>query len=323
MAVTEQLPKERDVQVSSGEPGGEWPSVTVVIPTRDRLELLRETLSSIREHDYPGELRSIVVFDQSEADDSVASDKPGREVLAISNERTPGAAGARNTGFLAARTELVACCDDTDLWLPGKLRAQAAVLRDDPEAEFVTCGLRLFNDTMSIDRSIKRRLIGRADLLKGHLPQLHPSGFVMRRAALVDGFGLFDETIPGSYGEDYELLLRASFRTPIRNLEMVGAAIRWHKQSYFGVVKNAPTISAAAQWLLRQYPFPAAGYAHWAGKVAFAEATRGARGSGLRWAAKTMARRPFDPRAVLAVLVALGVPADFIMRQLDRAGHGI
>lgn len=314
--------------MSSGEPveepAGGWPSVTVVIPTRDRPELLRETLGAIRDHDYPGELRSIVVFDQSEPDDGVASDKPGREVLAIANERTPGAAGARNTGFLAARTELVACCDDTDLWLPGKLRAQAAVLRDDPEAEFVTCGLRLFNDTMSIDRSLKRGLVRRADLLKGHLPQLHPSGFVVRRAAMVDGFGLFDETIPGSYGEDYELLLRASARTPIRNLQMVGVKIRWHKQSYFGVVKNAPTISAAGQWLLRRYPeFTAAGYAHWAGKVAFAEATRGARGSGLRWAAKTMARRPLDPRAVLSILVALGVPAEFIMRRLDRAGHGI
>ncbi|HEU5160527.1 MAG TPA: glycosyltransferase family 2 protein [Streptosporangiaceae bacterium] len=309
--------------MSSEEPARAWPSVTVVIPTRDRPELLRETLDSIRDHDYPGELRSIVVFDQSEADDGVASDKPGREVVAISNTRTPGAAGARNTGILAARTELVACCDDTDLWLPGKLRAQAAVLRDDPQAEFVTCGLRLFNDTMSADRSLGRGLVRRADLLKGHLPQLHPSGFVIRRDAMVDGFGLFDETIPGSYGEDYELLVRAAGRTPIRNLPMIGAAIRWHKESYFGVVKNAPTISAAGQWLLRRYPFPAAGYAHWAGKVAFAEATRGARRSALRWAAKTMARRPLDPRAVLAVLVALGVPAEFIIRQLDRTGHGI
>jgi glycosyltransferase involved in cell wall biosynthesis len=310
--------------MSSEEPARAWPSVTVVIPTRDRPELLRETLTAIRDHDYPGELRSIVVFDQSETDDSVASDKPGREVLTIPNRRTPGAAGARNTGVLAAETELVAFCDDTDLWLPGKLRAQAEVLRDDPAAEFVTCGLRLFNDTMSIDRSIKLDRVRRADLLKGHMPQLHPSGFVMRRAAVVDGFGLFDETIPGSYGEDYEFLLRASARTPIRNLQMIGAAIRWHKESYFGVVKNAPTISAAAQWLLRRYPeFPAAGYAHWAGKVAFAEATRGARGSALRWAGKTMARRPWDPRAVLAIMVALGVPAEFIMRQLDRVGHGV
>jgi glycosyltransferase involved in cell wall biosynthesis len=313
--------------VSSGEPAeepsGGWPSVTVVIPTRDRPELLRETLAAIRDHDYPGELRSIVVFDQSETDDSVASDKPGREVVAIANRRTLGAAGARNTGILAAETELVACCDDTDLWLPGKLRAQAEVLRADPEAEFVTCGLRLFNDTMSFDRLLKSRLVSHADLLKGHLPQLHPSGFVARRAAVVDGFGPFDETIPGSYGEDYELLLRATARTPIRNLPTIGVAIRWHKQSYFGVVDNAPTISAAAQWLLRRYEFPAAGYAHWAGKVAFAEAARGARGSALRWAGRTMARRPWDPRAVLAIMVALGVPARFILRQLDRVGHGV
>jgi glycosyltransferase involved in cell wall biosynthesis len=312
----------------SGEPAEDaattWPSVTVVIPTRDRPGLLRETLASIRDHDYPGELRSIVVFDQSAVDEGVASDKPGREVLALPNRRTPGAAGARNTGILAAETELVAFCDDTDLWLPGKLRAQVGVLRAEPDAEFVTCGIRLFGDTLSADRSLRRRQVDRADLLRGHMPQLHPSGFLARRAAIVDGFGPFDETIPGSYGEDYELLLRASARTPIRNLRSAGVAIRWHKQSYFGFVKNAPTISAAAQWLLRRYPeLSAAGYAHWAGKVAFAEAAGGARGSALRWAGRTMLRRPGDPRAALAIMVALGVPADFIMRQLDRVGHGI
>jgi glycosyltransferase involved in cell wall biosynthesis len=302
----------------------QWPAVSVVIPTRDRPELLRETLTSIREHDYPGELRAIVVFDQSEPDDSVASDKPGREVQPLANRRTPGAAGARNTGVLAATTELVGFCDDTDLWLPGKLREQVTVLRDDPEAEFVTCGLRLFNDEMSIDRSLKLDLVSRADLLKGHMPQLHPTGFLARRAAIVDGFGLFDETIPGSYGEDYEFLLRATARTPIRNLRSVAVGIRWHKQSYFGLVKNAPTVSAASQWLLAKYPeFPAAGYAHWAGKVAFAEATRGARGPALRWAGRTMLRRPLDPRAGLAIMVALGVPPSFILRQLDRVGHGV
>ncbi|HEX6469846.1 MAG TPA: glycosyltransferase [Streptosporangiaceae bacterium] len=312
----------------SGEPADEaattWPSVTVVIPTRDRPGLLRETLASIRDHDYPGELRSIVVFDQSEVDDGVAGDKPGREVVAVPNRRTPGAAGARNTGILAAESELVAFCDDTDLWLPGKLRAQVEVLRAEPDAEFVTCGLRLFGDTLSSDRSLKLRQVSRADLLRGHMAQLHPSGFLARRAAVVDGFGLFDETIPGSYGEDYELLLRAAARSPIRNLRSVGVAIRWHKQSYFGFVKNAPTISAAAQWLLRRYPeLSAAGYAHWAGKVAFAEAARGARGPALRWAGRAMLRRPGDPRAALAIMVALGVPADFVMRQLDRVGHGI
>ena len=60
-------------------------------------------------------------------------------------------------------------------------------------------------------------LVHERDLLHGHIPQLHPSGFVVRRTAMVDGFGLFSEEIPGSYGEDYELLLRAAARTPDRS----------------------------------------------------------------------------------------------------------
>jgi glycosyltransferase involved in cell wall biosynthesis len=306
-----------------------WPAVTVVIPTRDRIRLLRETLIAIREHDYPGELTTIVVFDQSEPDHSVVDEgdddrRPRRSVRVMSNQRTPGAAGARNTGILAAETPVVAFSDDTDLWLPGKLRAQVEVLRDDPAAEVVCCGLRLFNESMSIDRSIRLRTVSHAELSRRHMPQLHPSGFVARRTAIVDGFGLFDESIPGSYGEDFEFLLRAAARSPIRNLQLIGVGIRWHKQSHFGVLANAPTISAAGQWLLGRHPeFPSAGYAHWAGKVAFAEAARGCRGPALHWAFRTLLRRPWDPRAFLAIAVALGVPVEFVIRQLDRVGHGI
>ena len=36
-----------------------------------------------------------------------------------------------------------------------------------------------------------------------------------RRAAFLDGIGPVDEAIPGSYGEDYEWVLRAARRGPV------------------------------------------------------------------------------------------------------------
>lgn len=296
-----------------------WPSVSVVVPTRDRPDLLRETLDAVRGQDYPGVLGAIVVFDRSDPDPALVSDDPLRPVTVVRNDRVPGAAGARNTGVLAATTDLVAFCDDTDLFLPGKMLAQCTVLRDEPDAEIVTCGLRLFGPDLEIDRSIPLDRVRHRDLLDGHMPQLHPSGIVMRRSA---GW-LFDEEIPGSYGEDYEFLLRASARAPIRNLRLNGVGIRWHQGSYFGVLQNAPLISAAVRWLLGRYDFPRAGYAHWAGKVAFAEAVQRHRKEALRWSWRTMRRRPLDARALLATVVALGVPAPLIMKVLDRMGRGV
>jgi glycosyltransferase involved in cell wall biosynthesis len=296
-----------------------WPSVSVIIPTRDRPELLKETLDAIRAQDYPGVLGAIVVFDRSEPDLSIVSEDPLRPVQAIANSRTPGAAGARNSGVVAADTDLVAFCDDTDLWLPGKMLAQATVLADSPEAEVVCCGLRLFGPDLEIDRSIPLTHVTYKQLLGGHMPQLHPSGIVAKRAAGL----LFDENIPGSYGEDYEFLLRAAARTPVRNLQLIGVGIRWHKGSYFSVLQNAPLISSAVQWLLPRYDFTRAGFAHWAGKVAFAEAVQKHRGAALKWSARTMLRRPLDARALLAMVVALGVPPSFIMKVLDKLGRGV
>lgn len=290
-----------------------WPGVTVIVPTRDRPGLLRETLASLLGHDYPGELSVIVVYDQSEPDRTLITDR----VAVLVNDRKPGAAGARNAGILAATSPLVAFCDDTDLWRPGKLTAQVSDLGD---AEVICCGLHIFGeDGQAYDRTIPFREVTEEILLHGHMPQLHPSGYLVRRSAGL----LFSEEIPGSYGEDYEFLLRAAGRRPVRNLPVPGVDIRWHSRSHFGVADNNAVIAESARWLLARYPFSSAGYAHWAGKCAFAEAVGGRRRSALRWSLRTLRRRPWDPRAALAVLVACGVPARLILTALHRIGRGV
>jgi glycosyltransferase involved in cell wall biosynthesis len=99
-----------------------WPSVGVVIPTRNRPELLRRAIAAVRAQRYPGELKVVVVYDQTEPDYLLAS-TDGVPVLVLTNWRSSGLAGARNTGLLALDTELMAFCDDDDQWLPDKLRS--------------------------------------------------------------------------------------------------------------------------------------------------------------------------------------------------------
>ena len=111
-----------------------YPSIGVVVPTRNRPELLRRALASIAAQDYPGVLRTVVVYDQSEPDPTL-----GVEVL--TNARTPGLAGARNTGILALDTDLVAFCDDDDEWAPDKLSAQVAAM--DPASDVTTCAIEV------------------------------------------------------------------------------------------------------------------------------------------------------------------------------------
>ncbi|MGW4500777.1 glycosyltransferase family 2 protein [Micromonospora sp. NPDC004336] len=302
------------------------PSVSVVVPTRDRPELLRAAVRAVLDQEHPGPVEVVVVHDRSEPDASLVElSRPDRQVRVIRNTRTPGLAGARNSGILAATGELVAFCDDDDEWLPGKLRAQVEALAAAPDAEFVCCGIRVSYDGHTVDRVLPKDAVTLADLLRDRMTELHPSTFLIRAAALRDGFGLVDEEIPGSYAEDYEFLLRAARSAPLVNLRTPYVLVRWHKRSYFA--QRWDTISEALQWLLERYPefgTQPAGEARVTGQIAFARAASGDRRGAMRWARHTIRRNPREPRAYLALAVAgRMVRADAVLRTLHKRGRGI
>ncbi|MEU0238823.1 glycosyltransferase [Nocardiopsis sp. NPDC006198] len=305
-------------------PAGAWPEVTVVVPTRDRPELLRRTLRAVEEQEYPGRITTIVVFDNDQPDPALARADGERPVRVVTNTLTPGLAGARNTGVLAADTELVAFCDDDDTWMPGKLRAQVEVMRAEPGTEMVCCGIRVVYDRVEAERSLDRTSVTFGDLLASRLTELHPSTFLIRRGAMLDGCGTVSEEIPGSYGEDYELLLRLARRAPIRNIPEPGVRVLWHRRSHFA--GRWQTISKALRWLLERYPefrLVPRGYARVAGQIAFAEASAGRRGAALGWIGATLRHRAAEGRAYLALLVVCGVPPGWITRALHLRGRGV
>ncbi len=301
------------------------PTVGVVVPTRNRPELLRETLAAISGQDYAGRVETVVVFDQSAPDGHLAVTDDRRSVRVVSNERTAGLAGARNTGICSLDTELVAFCDDDDTWWPTKLTAQVAALQRHPDAELACSGIRIRYADTTVDRVLHRERIELPELLRSRLTELHPSTFLIRRRPLVDGFGLVDEDIPGSYAEDYEFLLRAARSAPLLNVEAVLVDVRWHQQSYFA--SRWDTISTALTWLLDRYPeFRSVpkGEARVAGQIAFAHAAAGDRPGAARWAVRTLRRNPREPRGYLALAVAgRAVSADAVLRRLHARGKGL
>ena len=59
------------------------PSVATIVATRDRPELLRQTLAAIDAQDYEGSITTIVIFDQTEPDHSLAVAEGNRQVLSL------------------------------------------------------------------------------------------------------------------------------------------------------------------------------------------------------------------------------------------------
>jgi glycosyltransferase involved in cell wall biosynthesis len=301
------------------------PAVDVVIATRDRIALLREAVAAVLAQDYAGPIRVTVVFDQHDPDLSFAVDDPHRSVTVIVNERTPGLAGARNTGILAGSAPLVAFCDDDDRWLPGKLAAQVRLLQERPDASMASCGIRVRYGATVTERALPGDTVELPDLLRSRLMELHPSTFLMRRTGVLEGFGLVGEDVPGSYAEDYEFLLRAARTGPIVSAQVVGVEILWHQRSYF--TARWATIVEALSWLLRQYPefrTVPRGHARIRGQIAFARAAQGQRWAALVESLRAIRSSVLEPRTYLALLVASGVvSADRVLGALQQRGHSV
>lgn len=303
-------------------PDGKWPTVTAVVATRDRLPLLERAVRSIMGQSYPGYLECVVVFDQSSPVTLAARESPGRRLRMLSNTRTPGLAGARNSGIAASDCDLVAFCDDDDTWDPGKIRAQVELL-ESTAADFAASGVRIHHAGRIVARNPPPS-VGLDLLLRSRVTALHPSTFVIRRAAL-DRMGLVDERLPGSYAEDYDLLLRAAQRGVVAAVPEPLADVYWHPQSFFA--ERWETIAEALRYLLAKYPeFEAdpRGTARIRGQIAFAEAALAHRSRAWRASWETLRANPREQRAYLALAVASHlVSPDTVVRLLNKRGRGI
>jgi glycosyltransferase involved in cell wall biosynthesis len=98
------------------------PSVTVVVPTRNRPGLLIRTVDSLLAQESV-DVHVLVIDDGS--DPPAASRLPSDDrIRVLRNEAARGVAAARNRGAGEATTPWVAFCDDDDLWTPDKLAGQ-------------------------------------------------------------------------------------------------------------------------------------------------------------------------------------------------------
>ena len=299
-----------------------WPSVGVVLPTHDRPGPLRTALAAVLAQDYPGQLRAVVIYDRAEPDPRLAD---GDRVRVAVNARTPGLAGARNTGLLMLDSELVAFCDDDDEWLPGKLRAQVEALRARPGAEFASCGIVVDYAGSPHPRLAGCTEVTYADLLRSRMVMVHSSTYLANADALINRIGLVDETIPGSQNEDWDLVLRAARRHPIVNVDIPLVRVVWGASSHYA--QEWETKADSLQWMLEHHPALAdnrLGAARVYAQLAFAYACLRQRGNACRWAWRALRSNWHERRVPFALAVAAGVvPGDVVLRHLNSRGHGI
>ncbi len=299
------------------------PSVGVVIPTRNRPEMLDRAIAAVEAQDYPGEVRTVVVFDQTTPDYMLAraGDRP---VMVLVNCRTPGLAGARNTGILGLNTDLVAFCDDDDVWAPKKLRRQVRYLG---KGEFATCAMNVrFDDTLT-PRLAGTGKVGVDELVRSRMAMLHASSFLIRRSSLGEGagLGLVAEDAPGSQNEDWDLLLRAAKRAPIRHLDEPLIEVAWGRTSFFA--HQYDTKISSLRWMMDRHPEigrDGVGAGRVYGQLACWSAARGDRSGAVHWVRQAVRSNWREPRAAIALAALSGaVRVETVLGALHRRGRGI
>ena len=307
-------------------PPQDAPLVSVVIPTRGRAALLKETLASIVAQDYPGRLEIIVVHDREEIDPSLAAlSAPGREIRSINNTRTGGLCGARNSGLVESKGEFYASCDDDDVWYPAKVRRQVERLQADPQLLAVGAGIRLLmGERGNVDWPAREPVISHERLLTNRVKELHSSTLMMRRSAF-DLAGMYDEELPFSYGEDYDWLLRATSVGKVGAVQEVLADIRKDVPSWFR--DKSLNTAAALEYMLEKHPDfrrRRRGHARILGQIAYARAAGGERRRGVRIAGSALRRYPIAPHAWLALALAgPGIEPQRMLSAARRFGRGL
>ncbi|KQO62400.1 glycosyltransferase [Curtobacterium sp. Leaf261] len=223
-------------------------SITVVICTRDRADMLRAALTSVLASDHPG--FDVVVVDNAPATtasaDLVAAEFDDRRVRLVT-ESVPGLSSARNTGLRHATGDLIAYTDDDVVVDPGWLTALARAFASAPDVQLVS-GLvpsgelrtpvqRYFDDRVSWSKNLASRTF-RLDEQPADLPMFPFSvgefgtgaNFALRRRTALE-LGGFDTAFgagtPTGGGEDLDIFTRVLFAGGALVVEP--SAIVWHR----------------------------------------------------------------------------------------------
>jgi glycosyltransferase involved in cell wall biosynthesis len=112
------------------------PTISVVIPNKDRLDSLIRAVESVKEQNYKN--LEIIIVDDSRIDLFNAILKQFRDTINIKVVRgdARGDAAARRKGVDAANGEIVAFLDSDDRWLPQKIDSHLAMWKRNVEVGF-------------------------------------------------------------------------------------------------------------------------------------------------------------------------------------------
>ena len=245
-------------------------AVSVIVPFFNVRAFLAEAIESVF-HQTFGSWELLLVDDGStDGSTDVAREWAGRapdRVRCLQHEqhRNRGVAASRNLGIREARAPYVAFLDGDDVWLPGKLDRQLAIIRAQPRAGMV-CGPSEFwyswtgkpedrdRDYVK-DLRVGAGLIEPPALLISYLTRgnfvANPSTILIRREVL-ERVGGFEESFlgPVQTWEDVAFLSKVQLSEPIFVAAECWSRYRRHERSLLSVMVNSGQLESGRRFYL-------------------------------------------------------------------------
>ena len=119
------------------------PFFTVIIPTYNRAEMLREAIETVLQQTYKD--YEIIVIDDGSTDNTsnIASEYINQ--IQYHKHDNSGVAYSRNIGIELAQGDYICYLDSDDLWDSSKLEKYKSVIDDNPDASFIFSDFRKHN----------------------------------------------------------------------------------------------------------------------------------------------------------------------------------
>ncbi|MGB6065434.1 MAG: glycosyltransferase [Desulfomonilaceae bacterium] len=200
------------------------PLISVIIPTFNAVDLLKETVESVRSQTFR-DFEIIVVNDG--ATDGTKEWLQAQSDVRVLEQENSGIATSRNNGAAAARGAWFAFLDHDDLWAPEKLKIQADFVSQNPDVALVAARhVRLGRKF----RNPRRRTWVKGDLLVKVFSEsfIHTSSVMIRRDVFKEIGGF-----PPRYrfADEFDVWLRIAASYSIAYVDEPLVFIRFHESN--------------------------------------------------------------------------------------------
>jgi glycosyltransferase involved in cell wall biosynthesis len=222
------------------------PLITVVIPTYNRLPLVRQAIASVFGQTYSN--WELIVVDDGSMDDTVKVIRsiPDSRIRVLELPHCGNIAVLRNTGVIAGSGKWLAFLDSDDIWVPQKLETQLALLDRDGR-RWAYGGFGMANDAGEETAIRAGRYTPHSGWILKELLTCEASvniGTLVVDRKLFNELGGFDTEPLLNYREDYDLALRLAMKEEVSASPELLMKVREHPGRVTNSVDNGYERSA-------------------------------------------------------------------------------